>query len=356
MQKFSYFKTIDKIYRKSHPKDERFTKLRLDKNERLKNFPVNFLKKFKKKIETRSFAMYPELNRSYKLLARHVNVKVENLVITSGSDLAIKNCFELLVRKNSEVITISPTYGMVDAYCKLFQAKQNKINYKKDLKISAIDILSKINYKTNLVIIANPNSPTGTILKPADIVKIIIKAKKYNAYVLIDECYHGYYSKTCVNLINKYKNLIVSRSFSKIGLAGCRIGYLISSKKNIERLLKYRPMYEISHISSLFMNYCIQNYKVINSYFKDIEVSKNYFSKELKKLNLIVPTSYTNFQLVDFKNEIIKKKIFKKIKNKKINITEEKSLSKNHYLRFTLSTKESMLKPIKIIKQSLNVK
>ena len=104
------------------------------------------------------------------------------------------------------------------------------------------------------------------------------------------------------------------------------------------------------------MNYCIQNYKVINSYFKDIEVSKNYFSKELKKLNLIVPTSYTNFQLVDFKNEIIKKKIFKKIKNKKINITEEKSLSKNHYLRFTLSTKESMLKPIKIIKQSLNVK
>ena len=356
MKKFNHFSSIDKILRKNHPEISRFNKIRLDKNERLKDFSKIFLNKFTKKIETKSFTMYPELNSSYFLLAKYLKVKTENLVITAGSDLAIKNCFELIVRKNSEVISLDPTYGMVDVYCKIYEANQHKIKFGKNLKLNVNDILKKINKKISLVIIANPNSPTGTIIEEDDMLKILSKAKKCNSYVLIDECYYDYYGKTYIKFIEKYNNLIVSRSFSKIGLAGCRVGCLISSKKNINRLLKFRPMYEISRLSNEFLNYCLKNKTELKNYFKEIKNSREFFSKELKKLNLQVPKSYGNFQLVNFNNKKTKLKVFNQIRKKNINITEEKTLNENNYLRFTLSTKTTMVLVINMIKKTLRDK
>ena len=75
---------------------------------------------------------YPNLKNLYNLISKKNKVRKENIIITAGSDIAIKNCFELLVQKNDEVITIHPTYGMVDVYAKLFEAKQKKIFYKKN--------------------------------------------------------------------------------------------------------------------------------------------------------------------------------------------------------------------------------
>ena len=55
----------------------------------------------------------------------------DNILLTAGSDIAIKNCFELLIKKNDEILTIYPTYGMVDVYAKLFEANRKKYFTKK---------------------------------------------------------------------------------------------------------------------------------------------------------------------------------------------------------------------------------
>ena len=69
-----------------------------------------------------------------------------------------------------------------------------------------------------------------------------------NSFVLIDECYFGFYNKTYIREIYKFRNLIISRSLSKaFGLAGCRIGYLASNSKTKKKLSKFRPMHEISY-------------------------------------------------------------------------------------------------------------
>ena len=66
---------------------------------------------------------------------------------------------------------------MVDIYCKIFKTKQIKIGYDKNLKLRIDDIYKSINKKTCLVILANPNSPTGTLIKKNDLIKIIKKAQ-----------------------------------------------------------------------------------------------------------------------------------------------------------------------------------
>ena len=84
-----------------------------------------------------------------------------------------------------------------------FLAKQIKINCEKDLTFNHKKICKHINKKTSLVIIANPNSPTGKIINKKEILIILKKAKKNNCYVLIDECYYDYCKETTLNLIKK---------------------------------------------------------------------------------------------------------------------------------------------------------
>ena len=243
--KYKKFKLLNLLQRKRNPINSRVNKIRLEKNERVSNYNNKFLNKIRKSLLSENISAYPEVEEIYSLLAKHLSVSPDMLVITAGSDLAIKNCFELLISPGDEVITLNPTYGMVDIYSKLFQAKQKKINFDKNLNLDQKKLFKSINEKTNLVILANPNSPTGTIIDEKILLKVIKLCKKFNSFLLIDECYFGYYSKTVIKHVRSYDNLIISRSLSKIGLAGCRIGYLIASKKTAKMLYKFRPFYEI---------------------------------------------------------------------------------------------------------------
>ena len=138
-------------------------------------------------------------------MSKKLKISSENLVFTAGSDQAIKNTFELFYEKNKNVITIDPTFAMVDIYCKIFKTKQIKIGYDKNLKLRIDDIFKSINKKTCLVILANPNSPTGTLIKKNDLIKIIKKAQKFNAKVLLDEAYYEFSNYNFLSKIKIYK-------------------------------------------------------------------------------------------------------------------------------------------------------
>ena len=134
--KFNYFKNIDKIYRIRGSLKSRYRMIRLDKNERISNFENYFLTKIKKSLNSNFLNSYPEIEPLYNILSKKFNLDKEMFVITAGSDLAIKNCFELLVKPNDRIITIFPTYGMVDVYAKLFGAKQIKIKFNNKLELN----------------------------------------------------------------------------------------------------------------------------------------------------------------------------------------------------------------------------
>ena len=113
---------------------------------------------------------------------------------------------------------------MVDVYCKLFGAKKISINYDKKINLDKDYLMKSISSKISLIIIANPNSPTGTLISIKDMEKIIKKANLSNVPILIDEAYYGFSNITALPLLKKYRNLIISRTFSKaFGLAGLRI-------------------------------------------------------------------------------------------------------------------------------------
>ena len=118
----------------------------------------------------------------------------------------------------------------------------------------ALKIIKTINNKVSLIILSNPNSPTGTILNTNQIKKILDKAKRNNIMVVIDEAYYGFSKETSKNFVKRFENIFIVRSLSKAwGLAGLRLGYIISNKKNIEILNTRRPMYEINTFGAEFL-------------------------------------------------------------------------------------------------------
>lgn len=287
-----------------------------------------------------------------KELAKYCGVKPENIVMTNGSDEAI-DLVTATFRKT--VLIPTPTFVEYESAARrnrcniitknCFKRNTYKIDYSKnDLK------------RANLVWICNPNNPTGTLIPKETIVKIL---KNTNALVAIDECYYEFSKKTVIDLINKYKNLIVIRSFSKgFGLAGLRLGYIIANRKVIRKIERNRPLFNVNRISAMAGYLALKEKKYYKSVVKNIIAERNRLTKFLTKKGLKVFESDTNFILIKFNNIKTAKTIYKKLKNKKVytfpSWISEFTGFKGPFIRITIGTEKEMKVLVKYLNEILN--
>ena len=333
---------VDDVFRMPPSSNSRIGNIRLDKNERADPHLNFFLNKLKKNISSDLISAYPEFAKIYKKLSKKLKISSENLVFTAGSDQAIKNTFELFYERNKNVITIDPTFAMVDIYCKIFKTKQIKIGYNKNLKLRIDDIIKSINKKTCLVILANPNSPTGTLIKKNDLIKIIKKAQKFNAKVLLDEAYYEFSNYNFLSKIKIYKNLIIIRTFSKIfGFAGLRSGYVVSNKNIIKKYFSIKPMYEINSIAVKALEIVLENPNFTKIYLKEMREGEKYARLFCKKNNFEFIKCYANFFHISFKYD--PKKIQKYLIKKNILVKGGPGVdSFEKYLRISFAKKKTI--------------
>ena len=294
-------KWVDTVHRVRGEVETRLDKVRLDKNERVSLLRDEFWRDLISKIRQEHILAYPEAEPFYSKLADFLGVSTENLVVTAGADFAIKIAFELFVNPGDEVITLSPTFAMIDVYSDLYNAEKVRIGYDSNLSLDIEKLTDAINENVSLIIIANPNSPTGTYVNNYAIEQILEKAQRYSIPVLIDEAYWGFCPHSAFDLLNSYENLIIVRTFSKTaGLAGLRIGYTLSSKKIASLLYKFRPMYEVNSVAILFALNILDNWNIVDDYIAEAENGKRWLLQELGNMSFRTIDTCTNFIHVDF--------------------------------------------------------
>tara|TARA_Y100000591_G_C21809805_1_gene687199 strand:+ start:209 stop:1282 length:1074 start_codon:yes stop_codon:yes gene_type:complete len=326
-------------------------KIWIDKNELIYPPFLNLFKKILKKIKIHQLSVYPELANIYKLLSKKINFPLRQIMLTNGSDDAIRIVFQTLANKEKVLIT-NPTFAMYEVYSKIYSKNFKKINYKSfnskpNLNIN--EIINTINtYKPKLFCLPNPNSPTGTYFKMKEIKKLLQNSKKKNCYVLIDEAYYPLSPITMKTLIKQFNNLIIVRSFSKTyGLAGVRLGYILSNNILINEFHMRKNMYEIGNFSSIFLREILETKFDFKNHIIKIRKDKNFLINNLKKRGFKVLNSPANFIHVNFGKN--KKQIIKNLK-KKIHFRElESHISLNGLSRFSLTTKSNYKKILKII-------
>lgn len=242
----------------------------LDFNERTKppqNKVVLALQKF---ISSQKLQVYPEYFDLEKKLADYAGVKANQVMITNGSDQGIDIIFRTFTEKGDKVIIPSPSFAM------FFQCAQivgNEIVcplYKKDdLMFPLKEVLDLIDERTKLIVVCNPNNPTGTAVSIADIEKIARKAKR--AIVYIDEAYFEFSKITAISLVKKYPNIIITRTFSKaFGLASFRIGYCLAKAEYIAEMLKIRGPYDVNMAAYYAAYAALEDRKSMERYVKDV--------------------------------------------------------------------------------------
>jgi histidinol-phosphate aminotransferase len=257
----------------------------LNQSERSQPIPHSYYTKFIRSLTHEDFSYYPNTKNFKEKICEFYNVKTENLFLSDGSDIGIKSIFETFTTCGN-IVTSEPSFPMYQVYSSLYNCQYKGIHYDVDtLELSIDKMLEFVDDDTNLIVLANPNSPIGDY-KTIDKIKPLLDT---GIPTLIDEAYIEFSeNESFIKYIDDYPNLIVTRTFSKgFGAAGCRVGMTFSNPHYIENISKFRQMYEISGVSMKYCEFLLNNHHLVDTYIKEVVKEKKKVVSMLKNYEVI---------------------------------------------------------------------
>ena len=262
-----------------------------------------------------------------------------NVVFTNGSDEALYLSFLAFCGKDCGAAFADITYGFYSVYADLCGVEKQIIPLDDEL-----DLIPEEYYNLGKTIfIANPNAPTGRKISNSEISKIL--ERNPNNIVVIDEAYADFSGESAKELLGKYDNLIVIGTFSKSrGMAGARLGYLISSEEIVQDIEKVKYSinpYNVNSLTQATGIAVLENDEYYKNCVAEICQTRDEFSKDLNEMGFDVIPSKTNF--VFAKHPAFSGiEIAKELRDRKILIRRFDNIRINEYLRITIGTPDEM--------------
>ncbi|HWR49510.1 MAG TPA: histidinol-phosphate transaminase [Bryobacteraceae bacterium] len=283
----------------SPPTGGRADKLRLDFNENTVGCSPRVLETLRQCLTESGLSVYPEYGEAKRELAAFFNVPEDHLLFTNGTDEAIQVLINTYIDDGGDVLLLRPAYAMYRFYAEVAGAVVRELEYKKmDLAFPLEEMLDSIGANTRAILIANPNNPTGTALGIDGITRILEQAPQ--AAVLIDEAYFEFYGVTALPLLDRYPNLFVSRTFSKVfGLAGMRFGCLFSQPENIAYMHKAQSPYSVNSVAVMAARAAIRDREYIDSFVAEVLAARDVLRSGLDRLGIRYFPTEANFVLME---------------------------------------------------------
>ncbi|TES83176.1 MAG: histidinol-phosphate transaminase [Dehalococcoidia bacterium] len=241
------------------------------------------------------FNIYPDANQTEmrRLLEGYTGVSAEHIVVGSGSDQLIDLIIRLFVGPGDEVINCVPTFDIFRVSTLLCNGKLVEVPRDEDYRVDVKAVKKAITKKTKMIMLANPNNPTGTPTPREDVLELI----ETGVPVLADEAYVEFSGETVTPLVPKYENLLVLRTFSKwAGLAGLRVGYGIMHPKVAGYLQSIKMPYNVNIAARVAVRESLKDIDYLMEKVKAIVAERERLFDELTKLDWVKPfPSKANF-------------------------------------------------------------
>ncbi|GAB4115093.1 MAG: histidinol-phosphate transaminase [Candidatus Caldatribacteriota bacterium] len=312
--------------------------------------PAELLKELAEELnEINRYPSGGEYTELRKVLANYTGVKADNILPANGSDEVI----EMITRAYpGKVLIPIPTFSQ-------YEVSADRSKLPKILVPSLQDKEYNLHYSSSqlkeasLVWICNPNNPTGTGISQEKILEILNKAK---GMVAIDECNYEYFGESAIGLIEKYKNLIIVRSFSKnFGLAGLRLGFAISNAENIKKISAYGQCFRVNRLAEKAAGKVLKYLDYYQELWDRIRKIRTDFSQKINKLGWFVYPSQANFILLEAQNKEESKAIWRYLKENNIYTLpgwkEEFSGLEDRFIRFTVGEEWEMNITIEVLSE-----
>jgi len=260
---------------------------------------------------------YEFIQELQKTLAKKHDVPIESIVITGGSNEALRITGLAISNKGGNIVAGQPTYLALMNYAEAWGAEIKWVPVDSDKGYDLKKIRGSIDKETNMVFIANPNNPTGTLLNANSLADFCEDISK-QTLVFCDEAYYDYINEkdypSMDYLVRKGENVIISRTFSKVyGMAGLRIGYLVLKPKLADDLFgKYSPygrpniMAQTNVLAVAAASEALKDTDFYKFSLKKANEEKDKIYKLLDYLDLKYVKSSTNFVFFESKKHIDK--------------------------------------------------
>ena len=281
----------------------------------------------------------PECRALNDKIAEVYGVERENIISTNGSDEVLNFAFMAFCDEIGGAAFPNITYGFYPVFARLCGVAYEEIPLKEDFTIDVEDYVSI----GKTVFIANPNAPTGIALALSDIERIV--ASNPDNVIVIDEAYIDFGGESAIPLTKKYKNLLVTRTFSKSrSMAGARLGFGIGDAELIRDLETIRYSTNPYNVNSMTAAagigaLCDEEYTKKNC--RTVIENREYTADALGKLGFEMTKSSANF-IFAAHPAVDGAEIYSRLRERGILVRHFGKAEISRYNRITVGSREQM--------------
>ncbi|MGI9227775.1 MAG: histidinol-phosphate transaminase, partial [Gammaproteobacteria bacterium] len=274
------------------------------------------------------------------------------LIFGNGSDELIQMLALAIAKPDACVLMVTPSFSMYKLISEFIGVHVVEVPLTKTFSLQVDKICEAINdNKPSITFLACPNNPTGTLWPIEDVEKII---QQTQGLVVIDEAYAPFSSFSMTPLVDKYSNALMLRTFSKMGLAGLRFGWMAGAEKWLNELNKLRLPYNINTLTQASIQFALENMSVFNDQAKQICEQREQLFLAMQGIDeLQVFPSEANFLLFKMRQSSADK-VFASLLEQKVmikNVANNKLLK--NCLRVTVGTESENEIFINALKRSI---
>ncbi|MBE5967553.1 MAG: histidinol-phosphate transaminase [Lachnospiraceae bacterium] len=303
--------------------------------------PAPGVQKVLQEFDASRLRLYPDPSASLLVeeLAGFYHLDKEQVFVGVGSDDVLAMAFITFFNTDQPILFPDITYSFYPVWCNLFS-----IPFKTPALDSDFRIVREDYYKENGgIVIANPNAPTS-IYEEVSVIEDILRHNP-SSIMIVDEAYIDFAGTSCLELIDRYENLLVVQTFSKSrSMAGMRIGFAMGNPKLIKAMndVKYSfNSYTMNTVSLLTGAAAARDEEYFRSMLKKIIRTREQAMEQLKELGFSFPVSGANFIFATHER-IPAKRIYEALRENDIYVRYFNMPRIDNYLRISIGTDEEM--------------
>ncbi len=257
-----------------------------------------------RRISGGNLLSYPDSfhNELREYISSTEKIPKDSIFIGNGSEETIFVVIDSIVGKNEKVVFAEKGFSLYRIYTLSRGGIPVEVQRTTDFKHDLEKMAGAIDERTKLVIICNPDNPTGTYITHTELKKFLSSTPQ-NIGVLIDEAYIHYSTANDIakplDLLKEDPRLMITRTFSKAyGLASARIGVLFASPEFIEAFYKNRLPFNVGYIPQLLAVKALQDRKHLTRVINKTIEGREFLKRGMKNLGFTVFPSQTNFLMI----------------------------------------------------------
>jgi histidinol-phosphate aminotransferase len=255
-------------------------------------------------------ALYPDYDGAAEAAASRFRVEVDNVLLTNGLDEGILLTALVALRGGAatdplEAIIVQPAFDMYAACVDAVGGRIVDVPPEADFFFSLKHVTDAITPRTGVIFLTNPNNPTGLSIHRHTVASVAHAAP--HAFVFLDEAYADFSGETMIEeaASGAVPNLIVGRTFAKAyGLAGLRIGALVSTPENLEPMRRAVPPYSLNVFAAAALPVALEDDEYYDWYLAEVRESKKLLYDVLARHGVRFWPSDGNFVLACFGDDL----------------------------------------------------